>query len=147
MKPLSEDQVELIVAAVLGAALFGILIGYSLENGWFGIIIWALIGAVVVSGALFIVFGLFASASLAASRCRLAAHALALMPSSPRRFPAPWSAEVQPNYGVTRMGNRLRTSIMSVSREGDLRPSYSAKMRQEGLQRTLLSCQSSCEIG
>ena|SRR6516165_3019685 len=68
MKPLSEDQVELIVAAVLGAALFGILIGYSLENGWFGIIIWALIGAVVVSGALFIVFGLFASASLAASR-------------------------------------------------------------------------------
>ena len=48
MKPLSEDQVELIVAAVLGA-LFGILTGYSLENGWFGIIIWALIGAVVVS--------------------------------------------------------------------------------------------------
>ena len=53
MKPLSEDQVELIVAAVLGAALFGILIGYSLENGWFGIIIWALIGAVVVSGVLY----------------------------------------------------------------------------------------------
>ena len=53
MKPLSEDQVELIVAAVLGAALFGILIGYSLGNGWFGIIIWALIGAVVVSGGLY----------------------------------------------------------------------------------------------
>ena len=53
MKPLSEDQVELIVAAVLGAALFGILIGYSLENGWLGIIIWALIGAVVVSGAVY----------------------------------------------------------------------------------------------
>jgi len=52
MKPLSEDQVELIVAAVLGA-LFGILTGYSLENGWFGIIIWALIGAVVVSGVLY----------------------------------------------------------------------------------------------
>jgi F0F1-type ATP synthase assembly protein I len=52
MKPLSEDQVELIVAAVLGA-LFGILTGYSLENGWFGIIIWALIGAVVVSGAVY----------------------------------------------------------------------------------------------
>jgi F0F1-type ATP synthase assembly protein I len=52
MKPLSEDQVELIVAAVLGA-LFGILIGYSLENGWFVIIIWALIGAVVASGALY----------------------------------------------------------------------------------------------
>ena len=52
MKPLSEDQVEPIVAAVLGA-LFGILTGYSLENGWFGIIIWALIGAVVVSGALY----------------------------------------------------------------------------------------------
>ena len=52
MKPLSEDQVELIVAAVLGA-LFGILTGYSLENGWFVIIIWALIGAVVVSGALY----------------------------------------------------------------------------------------------
>ena len=53
MKPLSEDQVELIVAAVLGAALFGILIGYSLENGWLGIIISALIGAVVVSGTLY----------------------------------------------------------------------------------------------
>ena len=53
MKPLSEDQVELIVAAVLGAALFGILIGYSLGNGWLGIIISALIGAVVVSGALY----------------------------------------------------------------------------------------------
>ena len=53
MRPLSEDQVELIVAAVLGAALFGILTGYSLENGWFGIIIWALIGAVVVSGAVY----------------------------------------------------------------------------------------------
>ena len=52
IKPLGEDQVELIVAAVLGA-LFGILIGYSLENGWIGIIIWALIGAVVVSGALY----------------------------------------------------------------------------------------------
>jgi hypothetical protein len=24
------------------------------------------------------------------------------MPSSPRRFPAPWSAEVQPNYYVVR---------------------------------------------
>jgi F0F1-type ATP synthase assembly protein I len=52
MKPLSEDQVELIVAAVLGA-LFGILTGYSLDNGRIGIIIWALIGAVVVSGALY----------------------------------------------------------------------------------------------
>jgi len=52
MRPLSEDQVELIVAAVLGT-LFGILTGYSLENGWFGIIIWALIGAVVVSGAVY----------------------------------------------------------------------------------------------
>ena len=25
-----------------------------------------------------------------------------VMPSSPRRFPAPWSAEVQPNYYVVR---------------------------------------------
>jgi hypothetical protein len=31
MKPLSEDQVELIVAAILGV-LFGILTGYSLEK-------------------------------------------------------------------------------------------------------------------
>jgi F0F1-type ATP synthase assembly protein I len=52
IRPLSEDQVELIVAAVMGA-LFGILTGYSLENGWFGTIIWALIGAVVVSGAIY----------------------------------------------------------------------------------------------
>jgi len=34
-----------------------------------------------------------------------AAHALALMPSSPRRFPPPWSAEVQPNYYVVRDAN------------------------------------------
>jgi len=27
------------------------------------------------------------------------------MPSSPRRFPAPWSAEVQPNYYVVRDAN------------------------------------------
>ena len=36
-----------------------------------------------------------------ASQCD-SAHALALMPSSPRRFPPPWSAEVQPNYYVVR---------------------------------------------
>jgi hypothetical protein len=27
------------------------------------------------------------------------------MPSSPRRFPAPWSAELQPNYYVVRDAN------------------------------------------
>jgi uncharacterized membrane protein YeaQ/YmgE (transglycosylase-associated protein family) len=47
-----EGRVTLLVAALAGAAL-GIVTGYSLGHGWFNILIWALIGAVVVSGAVY----------------------------------------------------------------------------------------------
>ena len=56
------DRVALQVAAVVGAA-FGGVTGYLLSNlvesgGWLKILIWALIGAVVFTGLVF-VFGLF----------------------------------------------------------------------------------------
>ena len=47
-----ESQVGLLVSAIAGAG-FGILIGYRSENEWLGTLIWALIGAVVVSGAFY----------------------------------------------------------------------------------------------
>jgi len=47
-----EDRGGLLVAAIAGAAL-GIVTGYSLERGWFIMLIWGLIGAVVVSGAVY----------------------------------------------------------------------------------------------
>jgi FtsH-binding integral membrane protein len=58
----SRDRAELQVAAVIGAVLGGVT-GYLLSNlvesgGWLKILIWALIGAVVVTGMVF-VFGLF----------------------------------------------------------------------------------------
>ena len=46
------DRAELRVAAIAGAVL-GIVTGYSLGHGWFNMLIWALIGAVVVSGAVY----------------------------------------------------------------------------------------------
>ena len=51
------DRVALQVAAVVGAA-FGGVTGYLLSNlvesgGWLKILIWALIGAVVVTGIVF----------------------------------------------------------------------------------------------
>jgi hypothetical protein len=47
-----ESRVAPLVAALAGAAL-GIATGYSLGHGWLNISIWALIGAVVVSGAVY----------------------------------------------------------------------------------------------
>ena len=52
-----RDRAELIVAAVIGAALGGVT-GYLLSNlvesgGWLKILIWALIGAVVFTGIVF----------------------------------------------------------------------------------------------
>jgi uncharacterized membrane protein YeaQ/YmgE (transglycosylase-associated protein family) len=51
------DRVALQVAAVVGAVLGGVT-GYLLSNlvesgGWLKILIWALIGAVVVTGVVF----------------------------------------------------------------------------------------------
>jgi uncharacterized membrane protein (Fun14 family) len=46
-----EDQVALLVAAGFGA-LLGLINGYSPGDVWFNIL-WALIGAVVVGGAVY----------------------------------------------------------------------------------------------
>jgi uncharacterized membrane protein YeaQ/YmgE (transglycosylase-associated protein family) len=46
-----EDQVGLIVATAFGAVL-GLAIGYSPGHVWFNLL-WALIGAVVVGGAVY----------------------------------------------------------------------------------------------
>jgi hypothetical protein len=49
---MNEERVEPLIAAAIGAFL-GIATGYATDYGteWFRILIWALIGAVVVSGA------------------------------------------------------------------------------------------------
>ena len=47
-----NQPIELLVAAVTGAVL-GIVTGYALGHEWLGILIWALIGAVVVGGAVY----------------------------------------------------------------------------------------------
>ena len=53
MSPMMDpDRAKLQVAAVVGAVL-GIITGYMLGHGWVLTIIWALIGAVVVSGAVY----------------------------------------------------------------------------------------------
>ena len=49
---IKPDQVELLVAAVTGAVL-GIVTGYALGHEQLGILTWALIGAVVISGAVY----------------------------------------------------------------------------------------------
>ena len=54
---MTKDRAALQIAAVVGAMLGGIagyVLSYQVENGgWFKILIWALIGAVIVSGAVF----------------------------------------------------------------------------------------------
>ena len=53
MRPeIDPDRAKLQLAAVVGAVL-GIITGYMLGHGWVLTIIWALIGAVVVSGAVY----------------------------------------------------------------------------------------------
>ena len=39
------------------------------------------------------------------------------MPSSPRRFPAPWSAELQPNYYVVRDANKQQLAYVYYENE------------------------------
>src|SRR6516164_35374 len=50
-----------------------------------------------------------------------------------RRFPAPWSAEVQPNSTscVTRTDSRLLAFIMRTSRDGDRRLNVYAQAEQD----------------
>src|SRR6516164_7401067 len=43
------------------------------------------------------------------------------MPSSTRRFPAPWSAELQPNYYVVRDANGQQIAYIYYSNEPDRR--------------------------
>ena len=47
-----RSAVRLLVAALVGAVL-GIAAGYSVQLGWFIMIIWALVGAGVVGGAVY----------------------------------------------------------------------------------------------
>lgn len=49
---INPDRVELLIAALIGAVL-GIVTGVLLEHGWVNILIWALVGAVVVSAAVY----------------------------------------------------------------------------------------------
>jgi uncharacterized membrane protein YeaQ/YmgE (transglycosylase-associated protein family) len=53
----NPNRAALQIAAVVGAVLGGVtgyLLNYQVENGgWFKILIWALIGAVVVAGGVF----------------------------------------------------------------------------------------------
>jgi uncharacterized membrane protein YeaQ/YmgE (transglycosylase-associated protein family) len=49
---IQPERIELIVVAVIGAVLGGIP-GYELGHEWLGILIWALIGAVVVRGLVY----------------------------------------------------------------------------------------------
>jgi uncharacterized membrane protein YjjB (DUF3815 family) len=53
-----EDRVEQLIAAVIGA-LLGIITSYLLGHGWALTVIWALIGAVVVSANGLLLSGLF----------------------------------------------------------------------------------------
>ena len=73
----NRDRAELQVAAVIGAVLGGVtgyLLSYLVESGgWLKILIWALIGAVVVSGMVFL------------------SSDISFVNASPRRFPPPWS--------------------------------------------------------
>ena len=49
---MDRDRVNLQIAAAIGAALGGVT-GYVAEKPLLGILIWALIGAVVVAGAVY----------------------------------------------------------------------------------------------
>ena len=49
---IDQDRAELQLAAVVGAVL-GIVAGSLVGSGWFIVLIWALIGAVVVSGMVY----------------------------------------------------------------------------------------------
>ena len=53
---IQRDRLELIVVAVAGAVLGGIA-GVVLGHEWLGTLIWALVGAVVVSGMVYFLRG------------------------------------------------------------------------------------------
>ena len=51
-----EDRVELLFSAVAGA-VFGIVAGYLDESRGFGLLIWAVVFAVIVSGLVYFLRG------------------------------------------------------------------------------------------
>jgi len=53
---IQRHRIELIVVAVIGAVL-GDITGIVLGHEWLGILIWALVGAVVVSGMVYFLRG------------------------------------------------------------------------------------------
>ena len=61
---------------------------------------------------------------------------------SPRRFPPPWSAEVQPNYYVVRDANGQQIAYIYYECESGRRSAakFLAKMRQDALPRISPSC-------
>jgi hypothetical protein len=63
---------------------------------------------------------------------------------SERRFPAPWSAELTPNFFIVRDADGQQLFIMKASLGGVQRPSCSAKMRQDASPRTLLNFPTCC---
>ena len=69
---IQRDRLELLLAAVAGAGLGGVA-GIVLGHEELGTLIWALVGAAVVSGVVYFYWSF---------------RRHYLMPSSPRRFPA-----------------------------------------------------------
>ena len=53
------------------------------------------------------------------------------MPSSPRRFPPPWSAEVQPNYYVVRDANGQQIAYVHYSNDTDRRSAAKLMTKDE----------------
>jgi hypothetical protein len=53
------------------------------------------------------------------------------MPSSPRRFPAPWSAEPQPNYYVVRDADGQQLAYIYYSNDPDRRSSAKLLTKDE----------------
>jgi hypothetical protein len=64
-----------------------------------------------------------------------------------RRFPPPWSAEVQPNHYVVRDANKQQLAYVYYENEPGRRSAAKllSKMKRDALPETLLNCRSFCE--